>query len=223
MLREVTAKARAARHFARGSGDDSMKNAKYINDFLAESKNVIDRMPREDVDRVVEMLFEAWKSGNTVFLIGNGGSASTATHMAADLTKSISVEGKKRFRAMALVDNIPMVSALTNDNGWENIYTEQLIAYFRPGDLVVAFSVHGGAGKDKAGAWSQNLLKALQYAKDNGGKAIGFAGFDGGAMKQMADACVVVPANSTPQVEAFHVVLHHLIAFCLKEKIAASR
>ena len=200
-----------------------MKNAKYIKDFFAESKKVIDKMPQDDVDRVIEILFEAWKGGNTVFLIGNGGSASTATHMAADLTKSISVEGKKRFRAMALVDNIPMVSALTNDNGWENIYTEQLIAYFRPGDIVVAFSVHGGAGKDKAGAWSQNLLKALQYAKDNGGKAIGFAGFDGGAMKQMADACVVVPADSTPQVEAFHVVLHHLIAFCLKEKIAASR
>ena len=200
-----------------------MQNAKYINDFFAESKRTIDQMPREDVDKVIEILFSAWKNGNTVFLIGNGGSASTATHMAADLTKSISVEGKKRFRAMALVDNIPMVSALTNDNGWENIYTEQLIAYFRPGDLVVAFSVHGGAGKDKAGAWSQNLLKALQYAKDNGGKAMGFAGFDGGAMKEMADVCVVVPANSTPQVEAFHVVLHHLIAFCLKEKIAASK
>lgn len=200
-----------------------MKNAKYINDFFAEGKGVIDSMPREDIDKAIEALFEAWKNGNTVFLIGNGGSASTATHMAADLTKSISVEGKKRFRAMALVDNIPMVSALTNDNGWENIYTEQLIAYFRPGDLVVAFSVHGGAGKDKAGAWSQNLLKAMQYAQDNGGKAIGFAGFDGGAMKQIADVCVVVPANSTPQVEAFHVVLHHLIAFCLREKIAASR
>ena len=200
-----------------------MKNAKYINDFFEEGKGVIDRMPREDIDKAIEALFEAWKGGNTIFLIGNGGSASTATHMAADLTKSISAEGKKRFRAMALVDNIPMVSALTNDNGWENIYTEQLIAYFRPGDLVVAFSVHGGAGKDKAGAWSQNLLKAMQYAQDNGGKAIGFAGFDGGAMKRMADVCVVVPANSTPQVEAFHVVLHHLIAFCLKEKIANSK
>jgi D-sedoheptulose 7-phosphate isomerase len=200
-----------------------MKNARYIDDFLAGSRRVIERMPKEDIDRAIEALFEAWKSGSTVFLIGNGGSASTATHMAADLTKSIAVEGKKRFRAMALVDNIPMVSALTNDDGWENIYTEQLKAYFRPGDVVVAFSVHGGAGKDKAGAWSQNLLRALQYAKDNEGKAIGFAGFDGGAMKGMTDVCVVVPADSTPQVEALHVVLHHLIAFCLKEKIMACK
>ncbi|MEM2137549.1 MAG: SIS domain-containing protein [Candidatus Anstonellaceae archaeon] len=199
-----------------------MKNAKYINDFFAESQKIIEKMPRADVDAAIEMLYSAWKNGSTVFLIGNGGSASTATHMAADLAKTMNVEGKKRLKAFALVDNIPMVSALTNDNGWENIYVEQLMNYFSKGDVVIAFSVHGGAGKDKAGAWSQNLLKALQYAKDNGGKAIGFAGFDGGAMKQMADVCVVVPANSTPQVEAFHVVLHHLIVFCLKEKIAAS-
>ena len=200
-----------------------MKNSEYIDNFFAESSKVIAKMPRKEVDRAIELLFEAWKRGSTVFLIGNGGSASTATHMAADLSKSIAVDGRKRLKALSLVDNIPMVSALTNDNGWENIYTEQLITYFKPGDVVVAFSVHGGAGKDKAGAWSQNLLRALQYAKDNGGKAIGFAGFGGGSMKQVADVCVVVPADSTPQVEAFHVVLHHLIAFCLKEKIAASK
>ncbi len=200
-----------------------MKNSEYINSFFSEAKTVIDKMPKEDVDKVIEVLFDACMKGHTVFLIGNGGSASTATHMAADLSKSIVVEGKKRIKAFALVDNIPMVSALTNDNGWGEIYVEQLKTYYRPGDVVVAFSVHGGAGKDKAGAWSQNLLKGLQYAKDNGGKAIGFAGFDGGAMKQMCDVCVVVPANSTPQVEAFHVVLTHLIAFCLKEKIAKSK
>jgi len=200
-----------------------MQNEKYINDFLADSKRIIDKLSREDIDRATEIIFDAWKSGNTVFLVGNGGSASTATHMAADLTKTMAVDGKKRLASLALVDNIPMVSALTNDNGWGEIYTEQLKAYFRKGDVVIAYSVHGGAGKDKAGAWSQNLLKALQYAKDNGGKAVGFAGYDGGAMRQMADVCVVVPAESTPQVEALHVVLNHMIVFCLKEKISKSK
>lgn len=199
-----------------------MQNEKYINDFLADSKGIIDKLSREDIDKATEIIYDAWKNGNTVFLVGNGGSASTATHMAADLTKTMAVEGKKRLASLALVDNIPMVSALTNDNGWGEIYTEQLMAYFRKGDVVIAYSVHGGSGKDKAGAWSQNLLKALQYAKDNGGKAVGFAGFDGGAMRQMADVCVVVPAESTPQVEAMHVVLNHMIVFCLKEKIAKS-
>lgn len=199
-----------------------MKNQKYIDDFLADSTRIIDQMPRADIDAITETLFECWQKGHTVWLIGNGGSASTASHMAADLSKTIIVPGKKRLRAFALVDNIPQVSALTNDNGWDMIYEEQLINYFRPGDVVMAFSVHGGSGADKAGVWSQNLLKGLQYAKSHGGKAIGMAGFDGGAMKKMADACVVVPANSTPQVESFHVLLCHLVAFNLKEKIEQS-
>jgi D-sedoheptulose 7-phosphate isomerase len=80
--------------------------------------------------------------------------------------------------------------------------------------------VHGGAGKDKANAWSQNLLKSMQYASKAGGKTIGFSGFDGGPMKEIADACIVVPANSTPLVESFHLVLEHLIVFRLKEKLA---
>jgi D-sedoheptulose 7-phosphate isomerase len=82
--------------------------------------------------------------------------------------------------------------------------------------------VHGGAGKDKAGLWSQNLLKAMKYAKEKGGKTIGIAGFDGGPMKEIADVCIIVPANSTPQVESFHLALAHLISNCLKEKIAKS-
>jgi len=84
----------------------------------------------------------------------------------------------------------------------------------------VVISVHGGSGADKAGIWSQNLLKAAKFVKDNGGKVIGLAGFDGGVLKQIADACIVVPINSTPQVEGFHVVLTHLICARLRELIA---
>jgi len=111
------------------------------------------------------------------------------------------------------------VSALTNDDGWDNVYVEQMKNFFETGDVALALSVHGGSGKDKAGLWSQNLLKALQYAQSRGGKALGFSGFDGGAMKEMADVCVVVPYNTTPHVESFHVVLHHLVTFRLAERI----
>ena len=106
-----------------------------------------------------------------------------------------------------MVDNIPLVSALTNDNGWNEVYSDQLRNFFRKGDVLVAISVHGGSGSDKAGLWSQNLLKAVKYAKDNGGKVVGLAGFDGGELCKAADACIVVPANSTPQVEGMHPVL----------------
>jgi D-sedoheptulose 7-phosphate isomerase len=151
--------------------------------------------------------------------MGNGGSASTATHFTCDLSKVTIVENKKRFKVIGLNDNIPLVSALTNDEGWSEIYVEQLKNHFENGDIVIAFSVHGGSGSDKAGVWSQNLLKAMQYAKDNGGTAIGFSGFDGGFMKDLADICVVVPFDSTPHVESFHLILEHLITFCLRKKI----
>lgn len=123
---------------------------------------------------------------------------------------------------MALTDNTPLVSALTNDLGWENVYVEQLKNLILEGDVFVVISVHGGLGADKAGLWSQNLMKAAKFVQDNGGKVIGLAGFDGGLLKQMADACIVVPINSTPHVEGFHVVLTHLICDRLRELLAES-
>jgi D-sedoheptulose 7-phosphate isomerase len=121
-----------------------------------------------------------------------------------------------------LNDNIPLVLALVNDNGFDNLFYEQLKTKFNTGDVVICLSVHGGAGKDKAGQWSQNLLKAMVYARDKGGQSIGLSGFDGGLMKEIADACIVVPANSTPLVESFHLVIEHLLIFRLKEMIATA-
>lgn len=200
-----------------------MNNTAYIKIYLAEVKRICDEVSQEMVDRAIEVLFTAWKESRTIFLMGNGGSASTATHFAADLVQQAMVrDGVPRLRAMPLSDMVPLVSALTNDRGWENLYLEQLKSFAKPGDVGIGISVHGGSGKDKAGAWSQNLLKGLQYLKDNGGKTIGLIGFDGGPMKDLVDVPIVVPANSTPLVEGFHVVLHHLIAFRLREKIEES-
>lgn len=199
-----------------------MQNLDYIEAFFRGLSTVIDKINRSDIDKVIEILYAAWLDQNTVFLAGNGGSAGTASHFAADLNKCTVAEGKPRMRVFSLVDNAPLISALINDNGWENVYGEQLCNFFRPGDVLICISVHGGSGRDQAGLWSQNLLKAMQYAKDNGGTTIGLAGFDGGAMKALADACIIVPCNTTPHVESFHVVLHHLITFCLAEKIAAT-
>jgi D-sedoheptulose 7-phosphate isomerase len=91
-----------------------------------------------------------------------------------------------------------------------------------PGDVLVVISVHGGSGADKAGVWSQNLLKAAKFVQQNGGKVIGLSGFDGGAIKQVADACIVAPVNSTPQVEGFHAVLTHMLCAGLRDAIVES-
>lgn len=199
-----------------------MNNREYIETYFAEMKSIIDSISREDLEKIIEMLLEAWRKGNRVFIGGNGGSASTATHFAADLAKTASVEGKKRFKAIGLNDNIPLMSAIINDNGFDNLFSEQLLNQFQKGDILICLSVHGGAGKDKAGLWSQNLLKAMRLAKELGGKTIGFSGFDGGPMKEIADACIVVPFESTPHVESFHLALEHLITSCLKENIKQS-
>ena len=200
-----------------------LENREYIVEYFEKHKEIAEKLNREQnqkISEIIQLLFEVWKNRGQVLIVGNGGSASTATHFAADLSKT-TINSPQEFgvRALALVDNIPLVSAATNDWGWDKVYDGSLSTYAQPGDVFIALSVHGGSGKDKAGAWSQNLLRAMQMAKDKGLKTVGFAGFDGGAMKDLADVCVVVPADSTPHVESFHVVLHHLITFRLKELI----
>jgi len=172
-----------------------------------------DMISDPNYQKVIDILCHCWKQDGTVFTMGCGGSASTATHFAADLAKTVSVENG--FKAISLVDNIPLVSAWTNDFGWESVFEGQLKKWLTKDDVLVGFSVHGGNKQ-----WSGNLTKAMLYAKKVGAKVIGFSGFDGGAMKELADACLVVPTSSevygTPVVEAMHVVLHHGLIFDLK-------
>ena len=199
-----------------------MKDEEFIQNYFSEMRRAIVNISVEEINRVIELLFDAWTRGSQIFTCGNGGSASTASHFACDLSKATIVGDKRRFKAYCLNDNIPLMSALINDEGFDNLFYEQLKGRFEEGDVLICISVHGGAGQDKSGLWSQNLLKAMKYAKESGGKTIGFSGFDGGPMKDIADACIVVPANSTPHVESFHLVLEHLISSCLREKIAES-
>jgi D-sedoheptulose 7-phosphate isomerase len=197
-------------------------NASFIRDFLEEIKRIVETISKSDIDAFINALYNAWKEGRKVFIAGNGGSASTATHFASDLAKFASVEGKPRFKTYSLVDNTPLITALTNDLGWSEVYVEQLKNMMSPGDIFIAISVHGGSGMDKAGVWSQNLLKAAKYVKENGGKILSLVGFDGGVLRQISDVSILVPVNSTPHVEGFHLVLTHLICARLKELIAQS-
>jgi D-sedoheptulose 7-phosphate isomerase len=199
-----------------------MRNGAFIERYFAEMERGIAGLERTAIDRAIEALFDAWKRGATVFLIGNGGSASTATHFACDLSKVTIAPGKPRLRALSLCDNVALMSAWINDNGFEHLFSEQLRNLMRPDDVLIAISVHGGSGADRGGPWSQNLLRAVQTAREEyGATIIGFTGFEGGVLRQAADIAVHVPLPSTPQVESFHLVLEHLITFCLRDKIAA--
>jgi len=173
----------------------------------------------KDYERIIKIILQCRKVNGTIFTIGCGGSAGTASHFAADLAKTTIIPGKKRFKAVSLVDNASLVSAWANDSGWETIFSEQLEPWLTKNDILIGFSVHGGSTE----SWSQNLVQAMKLAQKIGTKIIGIAGFDGGAMKKMANVCMVIPINSesygTPIVEAIHGVINHAIIFDLKERI----
>lgn len=197
-----------------------MPHKDYIDSYMQEVNQIVENIDRDQINKAIGILFEAWKEGKHVYVMGCGGSAGTASHFAADLSKTTMAKGKKRFKALSLVENPSLTTAWINDEGWENVFKGQIENFIQPGDVAIALSVHGGAGKGNAGAWSQNLTKALQFVKDNGGKCIGLAGFDGGAFKEICDAAIIVPKDSTPLVEGFHGDLQHMMIFRLKQLIA---
>lgn len=203
-------------------------NNKFIKRYLLEAQKIIKKLPVGEINKIIDILYNAWQQERTIFVMGNGGSASTASHFAADLTKytvmGASFEQKrKRFKVMCLTDNVVLNSAWTNDFGFDSIFAEQMEPWLNKNDVVIAISVHGGSGEAKGGKWSQNIPKAFVLAKERGAKLIGLAGDTGGLMKEMADVCVVIPTVNketiTPHVEAFHVVVHHLIIHRLKQLI----
>jgi D-sedoheptulose 7-phosphate isomerase len=191
--------------------------------FLERAQGTIKDLDQEVLVGMIECLVDVWRRRGTVYVMGNGGSASTASHFAADLAKYTIAEGKPRFKVLGLTDNAPLISAWTNDGGFSSIFTEQMAAWLAPGDALVGFSVHGGSGSGDAGPWSQNMVRAMQAAKDAGASVIAFSGYDGGAMAQMADHCVTVPVLvnelGTPIVESVHVLLHHLVVHTVRERI----
>lgn len=197
-----------------------MNNISHISKYLDEVKKISDTISKEDINKAIEILNEARLKNKKIFVIGNGGSASTATHFACDLNKYTSVPGKTRFRVISLEDNVPLLTALVNDEGWDSVYHYQLENLMDDGDYLIAVSVHGGSGKDHAAMWSQNLLRAAKYVQQRGGKVIGLVGFDGGALRNLADACITVPIDSTPQVEGFHLILTHMICSIIREKVS---
>lgn len=180
-----------------------------------------------EYQQAIELLLKCRDKNGTIFAMGCGGSAATASHFAADLAKTTIVPEKKRFKVTSLVDNTSLISAWTNDSGWNSIFVEQLEPWLTKRDVLIGFSVHGGSGHSEAGPWSQNLVQAINLAKRRGAKVIGLAGFGGGEMKKLADVCLTVPIDSepygTPIVEAIHGVIHHAIIFDLKERIKSRK
>ena len=204
-----------------------LTTADFVDTYLRQTAEIALATSREDLGRVIDVLFEAYRNDRTIYTCGNGGSAANASHLACDIAKFTWAQGKRRFKCSSLCDNAALISALTNDVGFNRIFLEQLDGRMQAGDVLVCLSVHGGSGADKAGPWSQNLVAAADFVQKNGGKVVALVGYDGGALRAMADASVIVPVaadghTSTPHVEGFHEVFHHLICERLLQMVQES-
>ena len=181
-----------------------------IRRYLDEVRDTLDLLPLERIQEVVDLLLSANYAGSTVFIMGNGGSAATASHFACDLAKGTITPGRPRFRVVALTDNVPLMTAWSNDVSYDNVFADQLSGLMRQADVVVAFS---GSGN------SPNVLQAVEVARRMEGVTIGFSGFAGGRLSTLVDLPVVVPCDCMEQIEDVHVVLCHLICTVLRERM----
>lgn len=173
-----------------------------ITQYLVEVQHALRSVSRQEVARVIEILLEANRARRQVFLLGNGGSAATASHFACDLGKGAIVSGLPRFRVVALTDNVPLMTAWANDTTYENIFAQQLAGLVQAGDVVIGIS---GSGN------SANVLNAVRLARDRAATTVGLTGFDGGQLRRLVDVCLHVPAFCMEQVEDVHLVLAHLL------------
>jgi len=181
-----------------------------IRRYLEEVQHTLGALPMERIRDVVDVLLSANYVGSTVFTLGNGGSAATASHLACDLAKGTITPGRPRFRVVALTDNVPLITAWSNDVAYEDVFANQLGGLMGRGDVVVAFS---GSGE------SPNVLRAVELAHRMGGITIGFAGFAGGRLSTLVDVPVVVPCDCMEQIEDVHLVLCHLTCTVLRERL----
>jgi D-sedoheptulose 7-phosphate isomerase len=178
--------------------------------FEALSKTV-GILPHGDIDNVAGVLMTAFENQRTVFLFGNGGSAALASHFACDLGKGTANGSGRRFRVMALTDNVPVMTAWANDSDYEDIFAEQLVNFVCPRDIAFAISASGN---------SPNVLKALAAARRTGATTIGLTGFAGGKMKSLCDACVVIPSDNMQVIEDLHLSVAHALFTCIKQRIS---
>ena len=183
---------------------------KDIQQYLEEVRVTLTTLPLQRISEVVDVLLSANYVGTTIFTLGNGGSAATASHFKCDLAKGTITPNRPRFRVIALTDNVPEMTALSNDLSYEDVFAEQLRGLMGRGDVVVAFS---GSGN------SPNVLRAVELARQMGGITIGFSGFDGGQLSALVDVSVVVPNDCMEQVEDVHLVLSHLTCTVIRKRM----
>lgn len=187
---------------------------KSAEEYLNQLKNNLEILDLKRIDRIVDTLLRAYKNNKQIFIMGNGGSAILASHFACDLRKetlqNIYANQEKKFKITSLTDNIALITAFSNDLGYEYIFSQQLNNLISEGDVVIGISASGN---------SKNIINAINLAKKNKAITIGFLGFDGGKLKDIVDFKILIKTDHYGIIEDIHSTLQHMICSILKEKI----
>lgn len=184
-----------------------------FDDYCTYLNKTLEKVSQEEIDKLIEIILDAYNNERMIFVIGNGGSAANASHFAQDLAKGTRtdiIQGK-RIRALSLTDNISFITAMSNDDGYETIFEQQLRTYAKPDDVLIAIS---GSGN------SPNIINAIKWSNENEITTIGITGFDGGKLKQLAKHSVNVPLDDMCTSEGVHSIVMHYIAIELQKRIS---
>lgn len=181
---------------------------RWITDFLNAQRAAIDSIPVAEVEKAIATFQKALVEDRQIFVFGNGGSASNASHFATDLGKGSSDKVGRRFRVVSLNDNVSWMTAIGNDYAYDEVFVRQLMNYGRPGDLVLALSVSGS---------SPNVVKALEWAKANGLHIIALVGGKRGPMAEIAHQAIVIDSTHYGRVEDAQMSICHMICYAFME------
>lgn len=181
---------------------------KQIIKYIKMEKQVLDVLPVDAISDVMNVLENARLSGKRIFVCGNGGSASTASHLECDFNKGVSYDQKTKYDIECLSDNVPMMMAIANDIGYDDIFVIPLKNKLKSGDIVVGIS---GSGN------SENVVRAFAYANEAGAETIAFTGYDGGRLKEMAKYNIHVAVDNMQITEDIHLVLNHMMMYILSD------
>ncbi|MBI4345226.1 MAG: SIS domain-containing protein [Elusimicrobia bacterium] len=195
-----------ATHVTGPGGLDAAGFARWYRDRTLEQWSALDV---EGVGRLAAWIVESEKKGRTVYVMGNGGSAATASHIATDLSKTAHVAGRPPIKCVSLADNVPFITAIGNDLSFDDIFSRQLENLLGAGDVVLLIS---GSGN------SPNLLKAAALARSRGAKTAALLGFDGGKLKGAVDLALLVSSDQYGVIEDLHMSIGHILTFFLKQR-----
>jgi D-sedoheptulose 7-phosphate isomerase len=189
--------------------DDPITN---FGSYFSRSSGVARDLPLAMLERVAGVLYQAYDEGRSVFLFGNGGSASLASHFACDLAKGTVASDRlaKRFRVLSLADNMALMTAWANDTSYEQVFAAQLRNFVQRGDIAFGISASG---------CSPNVLHALQTARESGAVTVGLAGYQGGKLPKLCDYCIVIPSDNMQIIEDQQLAIAHALFTVLRHRI----